>query len=157
MKCLPTLYWVLVFISRREKLRCDDHDEKGLHSVWIFEGVGWWLGRHICPRHSYWFIGDVMTRKSWAQHFIKLLCPRRATIFYRALLLKLLAPPLAYWKQPRNLDITVHHERGRTILSVKTKKRRGSPNYARSARQRAEGNSVHERFHGQMGCCRRRS
>lgn len=55
-----------VFINSREELRLADHNKKGLHSIWIFEGVGWWLGRHICPRHSYWFIGDVMTRRSWS-------------------------------------------------------------------------------------------
>lgn len=77
---------------------------------------------------------------------------RGEPLFYRPLVLKLLAPQLAYWKQPRNVDVTVHHERGRTnsFVSVKTKKRRDEPNYARSARANAQrGSGVNERFNSQ--------
>lgn len=56
--------------------------KKALRSsgAWTLGEVGWQLGEHVCPRRSYWFISDVMTRRSWSSHFIKLPCPRRAAL-----------------------------------------------------------------------------
>lgn len=70
-----------VFIVGGELLRLADHREKSLTQQRRMDGeVGWQLGEHVCPRRSYWFISDVMTRRSWSSHFIKLPCPRRAAL-----------------------------------------------------------------------------